>query len=197
MKALRITINVLLFIASVAYPFIVYFSIEDNQSLLIPIVLMTILLVKLVMGGREYLRMNFMLFFFGLVMSIMYVVRQEEVYMLLYPTIVNLALLVLFGQSLVGERKPIVEYMASFTTPKEKQTDFFKKYCRRVTMTWCIFFIINGSFAFYTAEFCSREVWTMYNGFIAYLLIGLLFVIEYVIRIACQRRELSNDNKKL
>jgi uncharacterized membrane protein len=37
-----------------------------------------------------------------------------------------------------------------------------------------------------TAIWCSFSVWSLYNGLIAYILIGLLMAIEYRVRIRTQ-----------
>lgn len=47
---------------------------------------------------------------------------------------------------------------------------------------WCVFFIVNGGFSVYTALYWSRASWALYNGFIAYLLIGALLAGEWLWR---------------
>ena len=54
-------------------------------------------------------------------------------------------------------------------------------YTRKVTMVWVCFFLINGSISLYTLEL-SREVWVLYNGLISYVLMALIFAIEWVVR---------------
>ncbi len=56
------------------------------------------------------------------------------------------------------------------------------RYTRRLTLVWCVFFICNGVVATYTALFATREAWTLYNGFIAYGLMGALFFGESLVR---------------
>ena len=55
-------------------------------------------------------------------------------------------------------------------------------YTRRVTQVWCGFFAINGAIAVITALWASSATWSLYNGLIAYLLMGLLFAGEYLTR---------------
>jgi uncharacterized membrane protein len=55
-------------------------------------------------------------------------------------------------------------------------------YTRQVTKVWCAFFIINGSIALYTSLFTSLQTWTLYNGLIAYILIALLGLVEWLVR---------------
>jgi uncharacterized membrane protein len=51
-----------------------------------------------------------------------------------------------------------------------------------VTQVWCLFFLCNGGVALYTALYSSLAFWTLYNGLIAYVLMGLVFAIEYGVR---------------
>ena len=43
-------------------------------------------------------------------------------------------------------------------------------------------FLLNGLLALITAVIGNVELWSLYNGFIAYLLMGLLFAGEFLVR---------------
>lgn len=55
-------------------------------------------------------------------------------------------------------------------------------YIRKVTIVWCVFFVLNGGIALYTALFSRTQVWSLYNGAISYVPIGLLMTVEWVCR---------------
>ncbi|MDR2631405.1 MAG: AMP-binding protein [Spirochaetaceae bacterium] len=55
-------------------------------------------------------------------------------------------------------------------------------YCRKVTRVWCLFFIINGGIAAFTVFFASDTLWSLYNGGISYIFIGILFGGELMVR---------------
>jgi acyl-coenzyme A synthetase/AMP-(fatty) acid ligase len=55
-------------------------------------------------------------------------------------------------------------------------------YCRKVTLVWCLFFIINGGIAAMTVFFASDVLWSLYNGGISYIFIGILFGGELMVR---------------
>jgi uncharacterized membrane protein len=55
-------------------------------------------------------------------------------------------------------------------------------YTRKVTIAWSLFFAVNGLIAWYTAVFASFDTWALYNGAVAYVLIGLMFTAEWLIR---------------
>ncbi len=99
--------------------------------------------------------------------------------MRLYPVLVNLALLVWFTSSLYFP-PPVVERLARLKEPDLPAHAI--TYTRKVTKLWCIFFLLNGSVALYTSLFSSLSVWTFYNGFLAYCLMGMLGAGEYLVR---------------
>jgi len=92
---------------------------------------------------------------------------------------VNGALLVVFGGSVLYP-PTVVERIARLrdgALPPEAV-----RYTRRVTIAWTAFFVVNGGLALYTACLTSLDTWALYNGFIAYLMIGAMFGGEYWIR---------------
>ena len=101
-----------------------------------------------------------------------------------YPVLVNLSLLSFFGFTLW--RPPSFAFrMASLHDKSLENSPSFKsveRYCRNVTVGWCIFFIVNGSIATFTVFVGSDKIWSLYNGLISYILIGLFFMVEYLVR---------------
>ena len=103
----------------------------------------------------------------------------------LYPVLVNAALFAVFTYSLIVP-PTAVERLARL-----RETDLPAQviaYTRRVTQVWCVFFVINGVIALFTALYASSALWWFYNGFLAYLIIGLLFAGEYWVRRHFKRR---------
>ena len=121
-----------------------------------------------------------------LVFSLVAVLRGDAVTLRFYPVLVNLAMLVLFAASLY--RPPsLIERLARLREPDLPPEGV--RYTRRVTQLWCLFFVLNGSVALYTALFTSLATWTLYNGFIAYLLMGTLFAVELLCRTHLRKRQ--------
>ena len=56
------------------------------------------------------------------------------------------------------------------------------EYTRTVTKVWLGFFVFNGAVALATALWASDAVWALYNGLIAYCLIGILGGAEWLVR---------------
>ena len=101
-----------------------------------------------------------------------------------YPVAVNAAWFFFFALSLTGES--VVEKLARLKEPELPAAG--RRYCRKVTIVWCGFFILNGLLALDSALNRSDAWWALYNGLIAYLLIGLLFTGEWLIRLWIRKR---------
>lgn len=97
----------------------------------------------------------------------------------LYPVLVNAALLAAFGYSL-WHGPSMVERLARLREPDLPPAGV--RYTRRVTQLWCAFFVVNGALALATALWASEALWSLYNGVIAYLLMGILFGGEWLAR---------------
>ncbi len=97
----------------------------------------------------------------------------------LYPVLVNMAFLAAFGYSLTTPVS-MVERMARLREPDLPPEGV--AYTRRVTQAWCVFFVFNGSVALASALWASEAVWSLYNGVIAYGLMGLMFGGELLLR---------------
>ncbi|MCC7517318.1 MAG: hypothetical protein IT470_08275 [Pseudomonadales bacterium] len=98
----------------------------------------------------------------------------------LIPVVINLACLSGFAATLY--RPPsMIERFARLQEPELSCEAI--AYTRKVTQVWCVFFVLNGAVALYTALFADMKIWTLYNGLIAYLLMGLLFAVEYLVRL--------------
>ena len=74
----------------------------------------------------------------------------------------------------------IIEQIARFKDPNLPIEAV--KYIRKVTILWCVFFLLNMIFSLYTALFFSIKMWMLYNGFIFYIIMGILFLIEFIVR---------------
>ncbi|HVE06086.1 MAG TPA: hypothetical protein VNE00_02430 [Paraburkholderia sp.] len=107
------------------------------------------------------------------------VATDSELLLRIYPSLVNLGLLIAFGATLV--RGPsMVEKFARIRTPQLSAPAI--RYTRHVTQVWCAFFVLNGAFSLYTALYWPRDAWSLYNGAIAYGLVGVLLLAEIVWR---------------
>lgn len=102
-----------------------------------------------------------------------------------YPVAVNASLLLIFGLSLF-KGMPMIERLARLKEPHLDQHGV--AYTRKVTIVWCCFFAINGAIAVFTVLKNDIFLWGLYNGCISYVLIGVLFVTEFIVRSFVRKR---------
>lgn len=96
-----------------------------------------------------------------------------------YPVLISVSMLSLFGLSLIYG-PPIVERLARLREPVLPAVAI--PYTRRVTQVWCWFFLANGLLAAILTLWAPLTWWTLYTGLISYLLMGLLFAGEWLVR---------------
>jgi uncharacterized membrane protein len=102
----------------------------------------------------------------------------------LYPVLVNAAFLGAFGASLVSGPS-MIERLARLREPDLPPAAV--RYTRRVTQAWCWFFVANGAVCLGTALYAPEAVWSLYTGVVSYVLMGLMFGGEYLLRMRFKR----------
>lgn len=96
-----------------------------------------------------------------------------------YPVIVNTFIFCVFFSSVFCE-ETIIQKIAK--KMDGELTDFSRNYTRKLTYVWCIFLFVNLSISFATV-FMSPKVWELYNACISYIALGVMFGVEYIVRI--------------
>lgn len=99
------------------------------------------------------------------------------------PVIINIALMVLFGRTLVSGATPLVTRIASLWRGSLDQE--IALYTRRVTMAWTMFFALMVVESIVLGLFAPLHVWSLFTNFLNYVFILLFFVIEYQLRLYC------------
>lgn len=112
-------------------------------------------------------------------MSAAVAITDSELLLRLYPALVNAGLLLSFAATL-RSGPSMIEKFARMRMPELQPRAVC--YTRRVTQVWCAFFALNGVTATVAAVYWSRGAWALYNGVIAYVLVGVLVVAEMAFR---------------
>lgn len=170
-------LKVVVIVLSVAYPFMVYWGLQHyHASKLLPLLLL-LLALRWVVGSKASERMVLMAVLASVI--IIAFTWGHQLGLKFYPVMVNLGFLVLFVASLISPPS-FVERLARIRQPNLSPEGI--AYTLKVTWMWSLFFCVNGSIAAITALWASNEVWALYNGFIAYVLIGILAGGEWIVR---------------
>lgn len=101
-----------------------------------------------------------------------------------YPVVVNFLIFLMFFTSLF-QKETVIQKIARAMEPDIKPKAL--EYTRKLTYVWAAFTFLNWLVSVATV-FMSEAVWALYNGFISYLLIGMFFAVEYIVRIRFKRK---------
>ena len=178
-----------------AYPLVIFFGLTYLSPRYVALMLAILLVIKwrqdAVMWLNSLAKVNLIIFLglFALIATTF--VFDSEYLLRLYPAFVNLGMLVLFAASLKFPPS-IIESFARISTPN--LSDAGVRYTHIVTYVWCAFFIINGLISVYTAYYSTQAIWALYNGLIAYVLIGVLFAGEWIVRQRCMPKPHSDKS---
>ncbi len=162
---------------TLAYPVLVYFGLGHQvEPRWLALLLVAMALMRAAFG-RE--RVWLIAAAGALVLAAFSFWGNQSMPLKLYPVLVSASLLCVFSISLVYP-PTVIERLARLQEPELPPSGV--AYTRRVTQVWCGFFVFNGSVSLLTALWASDAGWALYNGMISYLLMGVLFIGEWLFR---------------
>lgn len=180
---MRLLVNAVMGLSTLLYPLAVFFGRDYFEPWKMAAILIVLLLVRLAASyaGKHWATP---LLIAGIGYCVFAMWSNQLDTLLFYPILVNALMLLIFGWSLFYPPS-LIERLARLQHPDLPPEGVI--YTRRVTLVWCGFFIVNGALALATALWASLEIWSLYNGLIAYVLMGVLFAAEYLVRIRTQK----------
>ena len=167
----------------VAYPLVVFFGLRVMEPRYVAVLFAAVLLLRrrkdlgVLLSGLS--PVNWAVVALQLLLMAATALTNDETLLRCYPVVVNAGMFLMFGMSLFTPPS-MIERFARISKPDLAPEGV--RYTRRVTQVWCVFFIGNGGASGYTALYSSREQWVLYNGLIAYVLMGTLFAGEWLFR---------------
>ena len=182
----------LLAVSIAAYPAMVFFGLRYFDLKVIGLAAVAIFCVRFLLVGRRNTVTTLLVTVVGVGACLIALASNQVLFMRFLPVFINVALAAIFLQSLY--RPPsMIERFARMVDPELPAEAV--GYTSTVTKVWIGFFVINGSIAAYTSAFSSLEVWALYNGLIAYMLIAILFSAEYTVRTHVRRRQRHQESQ--
>ena len=157
---------------SVAYPFVVLFALKERFSILF----LGMFLALVVLLSFFYHRNKFLLGA-GIVLCVLLFSCNNEIVLKFYPVLMNFGIWLMFASSL--RNQPLLTKFA-----KKMGKDLSPcviSYTRHATLAWTIFMAVCTIVSAITV-FCSDFIWGIYNGLISYCLIGMMMLVEYIVR---------------
>jgi uncharacterized membrane protein len=166
---------------TISYPFLVWFSLDYLQPRYLALALAGLFLLRFLYRHPSQPRggtWSLVLAACPLFLLVIALVNETS-WLLAYPVFVSLMFFTVFASSLVYP-PTVVERLARLEDPDLPPKGVI--YTRKVTQVWCVFFLINAAISLVTIWHGDPWLWSLYNGGIFYLLMGLLMVAEMAVR---------------
>lgn len=174
---------VILIAGLVVYPIAVHLFVMLglNQAALIGLIAVSTANFALAArAGRAALRWS--LLYMALAFAAVASFYSHTAYALFLPPVaINLGLMLLFGAGLRAGAQPLVErlmrveYGTSLPAP-------LARYARQLTVLWTGFFAAMAAVLVALAAYAPLPVWSLFANVINYLLVALLFALQYAYR---------------
>lgn len=189
--SLRSLTTLIIAIVILLYPFVIFFGIQFLSVQGLSLIILCLFGLRAIFNHKNdhSIMPKYALFTLsgiGIAISLLGMLSHNIIFIKLYPVAMNLAFLGIFITSLFAKENIIYQFAKK--TSRQTLPHFVSAYTRKVTIAWCVFFLLNALVSCYSALFSSLHVWTIYNGLISYILIGAFFVCEFLVRIFVKRK---------
>jgi len=176
----------------ISYPFLVYWSLRTYDVRWLALGLFALSALRwLWVRKKGELSLGPVALACTLILFLVAAASNNSKVIKLYPTLMNGLFFCLFATSLTKGHTPIVEKLARLKDKTLSPAGI--QYTRKVTLVWCLFFIVNGGLCTYFTFCASLETWTLYTGFLSYILMGSLFAVEFLCRRWIQKMESASQ----
>jgi len=166
------------------YPLALHFGISAGSATLGILILCLLFLL----GGMDLIiksdRSGWLLFLLGLLLLTCQVSYPAAAEMMLFlpPIAINLLLSFIFARTLRKGSMPLISTFAQIAHG-HKLDAIALHYTRTLTQVWLGMFVSFALLSLLLAIFAPLEIWSLFTNFIFYILMVLLFLIEYQVRI--------------
>ncbi len=169
--------KIALSVMAVFYPLLVYLGLQSNHTVLVFIAVILFMTARAITTSNQNAQKIIAVLGIFAVVALG-IFMGPEIGMRSYPIIINASLFAVFFGSLFASQNIIEVFARKF----DKQFhEGAVSYTRKVCVAWCVFFVINAGVSIWSL-FQTPEIWAFYNGVLSYILIGLMFIIEMLIR---------------
>lgn len=161
-----------------AYPYLVYRGIESGMVWMAPTIFSGVFLLQAFRAGNSRTRIIKAVVAIGLLLGAFYL---QSITAKVLPVLIQLMLMYFFGRTLLKGKGPsFIESFVRLEFPEFPPG--VSEYCRQLTIIWTVFFAFNALMGVGLAIWGTDFWWTLYNGILIYIMIGLLMVGEYLYR---------------
>lgn len=184
-------VRIVLGIVFACYPVIVWYGLSNRSPRLIAAVLLCVMLPlaawRLRKSNRAAMRGLAFVPLVSVVVLSLSAALDAAGLLLAVPVLINSIFCSVFALSLRRDVMPLIERFARMQEPD--LTPEQQAWCRLWTVIWSLFLAANALTALALAVAAPLAWWAAWNGLIAYVLMGVLFAVEYALR----RRRFARD----
>lgn len=178
---LKASLNGLIWAVTISYPFLVWFSLDYFQPRFVALALAGLFLLRFLAQGASlsagpqgaWLAPACAVFLVAVALV------NETSWLLAYPVFVSLVFFAVFSFSLAYP-PTVVERLARLDDPELPPKGV--AYTRKVTQVWSAFFLGNAGLSLATIWYGDQWLWSLYNGCVFYVLMGILMAVEMAVR---------------
>jgi uncharacterized membrane protein len=175
----------LILLLVIAYPFTLHLGILGNENLQPALVILLGLIILSALS--MILRRNWMgwvLLSVGIALTVWLISGgvDSSLVLKLPPLLINLFLAALFSSTLLPGKRALISRIAEMMHG-QKLDPVAERYTRRMTLFWALLFVAILLETLLLTLFASAEIWSLFTNFINYAIVGLVFLVEYRIRI--------------
>lgn len=171
-------LGLLVVLASVIYPFGVYFWIQEVSAVFFGFFIISLALIKFSLA-KDKNKQEIALLFAAIACAGFIILANSQIAIKLYPVLISAFVASLFTFSLYGDQS-LIEKMARLRG--KNISPVAKIYTRKLTIVWAAVLYLNALIALYLALFASTQAWALYSGLLSYLILGFFILAEIIYR---------------
>ena len=175
----RYILNGLIASITVSYPFLVWFSLDYLQPRDLALLLAALFFARFLLNSAVKKGLLTVIMPLCVLFLLVIAWANQTDWLLAYPVFVSLLFFALFSFSLLFPPSA-VERLARLEDPDLPPKGV--AYTRKVTVVWSVFFLGNAILSLATVLYGDAQIWSLYNGCVFYVLMGLLMAVEMAVR---------------
>lgn len=176
---------------SILYPCLVYFGLQHWSYRVFGFMIIAVGIGKFYLSRSKARKNDALLLAVTVLCGLLIWAFPSELAVKLYPVCMSALVGSFFALSL-WQKESLIERLARLSGAE--MTPDAVRYTRRLTALWAILLYVNGLIALYLARFGTTESWTLYCGFLSYVILGGFMGGELLFRHYYMRRQQSRQS---
>lgn len=163
----------------ISYPFLIYYYSDNFSPAVFAGFLLLMVLSRFIIIGNKKRVSDAVVLLVVVTFCITTMFLNNASWLKFYPVLMNIGVGLTFIVSL-NDEQCLIERFAQLSGNKPPAAA--QGYLRTLTLLWGLLLFINGAISAYTAWYTPLSTWAFYNGFVAYLVMGVFAVAEWLYR---------------